>query len=133
MVSLTLVASLVLLLGDGADASATGAPATWVSIVKIVVGLLLVLFVGRRWGERVRGEDETEAPGWMRKLDDVKMAKAAGLAALFVVKPKNLPLTIGAGIAVAQLRSEPSGTGRRRCRVRRARKPSGWRSRWPSN
>jgi len=107
VLSLTLVASLVLLLADGADASASGAPATWVSIVKIVVGLLLVLFGVRRWGERVSG-DETEAPNWMRKLDDVKMAKAAGLAALFVVKPKNLLLTIGAGIAVAQLGASPA-------------------------
>jgi hypothetical protein len=103
MVSLTLASTLVLLLADGADASATGEPATWVSIVKIVVGVLLVLFGVRSWGERVSGEAETEAPGWMRKLDNVTTAKAAGFAVLFVVKPKNLLLTIGAGIAVAQV------------------------------
>ena len=67
------------------------------SIVKIVVGLLLVLFGVRSWGERVSGEAETEAPGRMRKLDNVTTAKAAGFAVLFVVKPKNLLLTIGAG------------------------------------
>ena len=49
VLSLTLVSTLVLLLADGADASANGAPATWVSIVKIVVGLLLVLFGVRQW------------------------------------------------------------------------------------
>ena len=53
VVSLTLASTLVLLLADGADASAAGEPATWVSIVKIVVGLLLVLFGVRSWGERV--------------------------------------------------------------------------------
>ena len=108
VVSLTLASTLVLLLADGADASAAGEPATWVSIVKIVVGLLLVLFGVRSLGERVSGEPETEAPGWMRKLDNVTTAKAASLAVLFVVKPKNLLLTIGAGIAVAQLGAAPA-------------------------
>jgi Sap, sulfolipid-1-addressing protein len=108
VVSLSLASALVLLLADGADASAGGEPATWVSILKIVVGLLLVLFGVRSLAERVSGEPETEAPGWMRKLDNVTTAKAAGLAVLFVVKPKNLLLTIGAGIAVAQVGVAPA-------------------------
>ena len=108
ILSLTLLSTLVLLLADGADASANGAPATSVSIMKIVVGLLLVLFGVRQWRQRVSGGAETEAPGWMRKLDNVTMAKAAGLATLFVVKPKNLLLTIGAGIAVAQVGVSPA-------------------------
>lgn len=108
VLSLTLVSTLVLLLADGADASANGAPATWVSILKIVVGLLLVLFGVRQWRGRVSDGGETEAPDWMRKLDDVTMPKAVGLAALFVVKPKNLLLTIGAGIAVAQVGVSPA-------------------------
>lgn len=85
VLSLTLVSTLVLLLADGADASANGAPATWVSILKIVVGLLLVLFGVRQWRGR---ESDGEPPGWMRKLDDVTMPSAVGLAALFVVKPR---------------------------------------------
>jgi Sap, sulfolipid-1-addressing protein len=108
VLSLTLVSTLVLLLADGADASANGAPATWVSIVKIVVGLLLVLFGVRQWRGRVSDAAETEPPGWMRKLDNVTMSKTTGLAALFVVKPKNLLLTVGAGIAVAQVGVSPA-------------------------
>ncbi len=108
VLSLTLVSTLVLLLADGADASANGAPATWVSILKIVVGLLLVLFGVRQWRAPASDGGETEAPGWMRKLDDVTMPKAVGLAALFVVKPKNLLLTIGAGIALAQVGVSPA-------------------------
>jgi hypothetical protein len=108
VLSLTLVSTLVLLLADEAAASANGAPAKWVSIVKIAVALLLVLFGVRQWPGRVSDGAETEAPGWMRKLDNVTIVKAAGLAALFVVKPKNLMLTIGAGIAVAQLGVSPA-------------------------
>jgi hypothetical protein len=107
VVTLTLVCTLVLLLADDADASATGQPATWVSILKIVVGLLLVPFGARSWREGASAEAETEAPGWMRKLDSVTTANAAGVAVLFVVKPKNLLLAIGAGIAVAQVGVSP--------------------------
>jgi len=107
--SLALVATLVLLLADGSDASASGTPATCVNVVKIVGGLLLVLFAAYEWRERASSEAETEGPGWMRKLDRVKLAGAAGLAVLFVVKPKNLLLTIGAGVAVAQVGASAAG------------------------
>ncbi len=108
--SLAVVSTLVLLLADGADASANEAPATWVSVVKIVVGVLLVVFAVSQWSGRGGSEAEPEAPGWMRKLATVTVAKAAGLAVLFaVVKPKNLLLTIGAGVAVAQVGASPAG------------------------
>ena len=106
VLSLCLVSTLVLLLADGADASGNGAPATWAIIVKIVLGLLLVVFGVSEW----RGaEREAGAPGWMRKLDSVTVPKAGGLAVLFVVKPKNLLLTIGAGVAVAEVGASPTG------------------------
>jgi Sap, sulfolipid-1-addressing protein len=110
VLSLGVVSTVVLLVADGADASPNGAPASWVSVVKIVVGLLLVLFGVRRWRGRQGRETETATPGWMRDLDNVTMARAAGLAAAFnVVKPKNLLLTIGAGVAVAQVGASPAG------------------------
>jgi hypothetical protein len=108
VISLSLVSTAVLLLADGGDASTSGEPATWVSVVKIVVGVLLVLFALRQCGGR--GEAEDEAPAWMRKLDNVTVTKAFGLATLFnVVKPKNLLLAIGAGVAVAQIGAKPGG------------------------
>ena len=39
----------------------------------------------------------------------MKAAGAAGLAVLFVVKPKNLLLTIGAAVAVAQVGASAAG------------------------
>jgi hypothetical protein len=109
VLSLSLVSTLVLLLADGADASANGAPATWASVVKIVVGLLLVVFAVREWRGRESAETDADAPSWMRRLDSITVPKAAGLAALFVVKPKNLLLTISAGVAVAQVGASPIG------------------------
>jgi hypothetical protein len=106
--SLALVSALVLLLADGADASENRGPATWVSVLKIVVALLLVVFAVRQWRGR-EDRAEMEAPGWMRRLDSVTAAKAAGLAVVFAVKPKNLLLTIGAGVAVAQVGASAAG------------------------
>ena len=106
VLSLALACALVLLLADGADASADGGPATWVSVVKIVLGILLIGFGVRRW----RGRERDAEPGWMRQLDGVTATRAAGFAVLFtVVKPKNLLLTIGAGVAVAQTGASPVG------------------------
>jgi hypothetical protein len=110
VLSLGVVSTVVLLVADGADASTNGAPASWVSVVKIVVGLLLVLFGVRQWRGRGGGEADAAAPGWVRKLDNVTAARAAGLAAAFnVVKPKNLLLTIGAGVAIAQVGASAAG------------------------
>ena len=110
VLSLGAVSTLVLLVADDAGASANGAPASWVSVLKIVVGLLLVMFGVRRWRARQGRETEAATPGWMRHLDAVTVVRAAGLAAAFnVVKPKNLLLTIGAGVAVAQVGASPAG------------------------
>jgi Na+-transporting NADH:ubiquinone oxidoreductase subunit NqrB len=58
VLSLGVVSTVALLVADGADASTHGAPASWVSVVKIVVGLLLVLFGVRRWRGRQGRETE---------------------------------------------------------------------------
>lgn len=48
----------------------------------------------------------------MRKLDNVTAAKGRVLAVLFnVVKPKNLLLSIGAGVAAAQVGASAAGQG----------------------
>lgn len=110
VLSLGVVSTVVLLVADGADASTNGAPATWVSVIKIVVGLLLVLFGMRRWRGRTDRETEPATPGWMRHLHNVTVARATGLAAAFnVVKPKNLLLTIAGMVAVAQVGANPAG------------------------
>jgi hypothetical protein len=46
----------------------------------------------------------------MRRLDNMTVTKAFGLATLFnVVKPKNLLVAIAAGVAVAQVGASPHG------------------------
>jgi threonine/homoserine/homoserine lactone efflux protein len=99
---LLVVGTIVLLLSSGAGASEEGEPATWVSIVKIVLGLLLVLVAVRLWRGRPAAGEQAELPKWMRAIDSFTSLKAAGAGFLLsAVNPKNLVLTLAAAAAIA--------------------------------
>jgi len=103
VLGLAVVGTLVLIAADGADASDNGAPANWVSILKIGLGVLLLLVAVRKWRGRPHGDAEPELPAWMKRLDTITPPKAARLAVLLsAVKPKNLLLTVAAALAIAQ-------------------------------
>ncbi len=109
VVALGAVGTVVLLVADVADADDGGAPADWVSVLKLVLGVLLLVVAARQL--RRRGRDaESELPGWMRQLDGITPVRSAGLAALLAaVKPKNLLLTVAAAVAIAQTGAGPGG------------------------
>lgn len=110
VLGLSVVGTAALLVASGADASERGEPATWVSIVEVVVGGLLVLLAGRQWHGRPRGGAEAELPAWMRTIDGFRPAKAAGLAMLLAgINPKNLLLTVAAAAAIAQTGDDAGG------------------------
>jgi threonine/homoserine/homoserine lactone efflux protein len=99
---LAIAGTIVLLVSSGAGASDDGEPATWVSVLKLVLGGLLLL--AGVHGLRGRPKDgEPELPGWMKAIDTFHAPKAFGMAALLsAVNPKNLLLTVGAAAAIAQ-------------------------------
>jgi threonine/homoserine/homoserine lactone efflux protein len=100
---LGIVGAIVLLLAGGISASNSGEPKTWVSVLKLVLGLGLLLVAARQWRGRPRGEAEPELPGWMKTIDTFSPLRAAGLAVLLAgPNPKNLLLTVAAGAAIAQ-------------------------------
>lgn len=103
VVGLALVGTVVLLISSGASASSEGTPATWVSILNIVLGLLLVLLATKQWRGRPRGDAEPQLPAWMKTIDTFTPVKSAGMAVLLsAINPKNLLLTVGAAAAIAQ-------------------------------
>jgi threonine/homoserine/homoserine lactone efflux protein len=108
IVGIAVLGTIVLLISSGASASRDGAPATWVSILKIVLGVLLVLLAVKQWRGRPRGQDEPELPAWMKTIDTFTPVKSAGIAALLsAINPKNSLLVVGAAAAVAQTGSSP--------------------------
>jgi threonine/homoserine/homoserine lactone efflux protein len=103
VLGLALVGAILLLVASGADASEQGEPATWVDVVKLVLGALLALVAVKQWRGRPRGSDLPELPKWMQAIDEFAAGKAFGMAVLLsAVNPKNLLLTVAAVSAIAQ-------------------------------
>jgi hypothetical protein len=101
--ALASVATVALLLADVADADGGGTPARWVAVVKVALGVALALFAAGQWRGRPRADEQAELPGFLQGVDAFTPPQAAALAVvLAAVKPKNLLLTIGAAVAVAQ-------------------------------
>jgi threonine/homoserine/homoserine lactone efflux protein len=103
VLGLAVVGTVVLLAASGGDASDAGAPADWVSVLKLVLGVLLIGLAVKQWRGRPRGGQTPELPSWMKTVDTFTPARSAGIAvALSAVNPKNLILTVGAAAAIAQ-------------------------------
>ncbi|MGA8716538.1 MAG: GAP family protein [Solirubrobacteraceae bacterium] len=100
---IAVLGTIVLLIASGASASKHGAPATWVSIVEIVLGVLLLLLAAKQWRARPRGDGEPRLPAWMKAIDKFTAVRSAAMGiALSAVNPKNLLLVVGAAAAIAQ-------------------------------
>lgn len=99
ILGLAATGALVVLIAEGADASEQGSPATWVSVLKLVLGAVLIVFAVRQ----LRSGGEKEEPAWMRSVDGYTASRAAGLGlALAALNPKNLLLVVAAGTSIAQ-------------------------------
>jgi threonine/homoserine/homoserine lactone efflux protein len=109
IVGLAVVGSIVLVVAGTGDARQDGDTATWIGVLKLVLGALLLVVAARQWRSRPAPGAEPELPGWMRTIDRFSPARSFGIAAaLSGVNPKNLLLTVGAAAAIA---GAASGTG----------------------
>ena len=103
LVGLAAVGALALGLAGPADATDDGDPATWVGVVKLALGVLLLLLAVKQWRARPRADGETSMPTWMNAIDSFTPMKALGAGALLSgVNPKNLLLSVAAATAIAQ-------------------------------
>jgi hypothetical protein len=103
VLAVALVGGIALAIADPAGASDDGAPATWVSWVKLALGLLLVALAVKQWRGRPRAGEEAPMPGWMSALDTFTPVRSLAIgAALSGINPKNLILIAGGVAAVAQ-------------------------------
>ena len=103
LIGLGVVGAIVLAIAGPAGASQSGAPATWVSWLKIVLGALLLLVALRQFRGRPAAGEEPSMPKWMGAIDKVKPPAAFGLGALLAgANPKNLILGVAGAAAIAQ-------------------------------
>jgi threonine/homoserine/homoserine lactone efflux protein len=110
IVGLAAAGTLILLVSGGAGASDGQAPATWVDVVKLVLGVALVVLAVVQWRRRPRGADDAALPAWMTTIDRFTPLKSGGFGvALSAVNPKNLLITVGAAAAIAQTGTSTGG------------------------
>jgi threonine/homoserine/homoserine lactone efflux protein len=101
---LAAVGAVVLALGGIADANNGGEPATWMNVLLLGLGLLLVALAVKQWRGRPSGDEEAPMPGWMQRMDDFTILKAAGAGfALTGLNPKNVMLTAAAAAEIAEV------------------------------
>ena len=103
LVGLGVVGTVVLALAGPGGASEEGQPATWVSWLKLLLGVLLLLVAVRQFRGRPQEGEEARLPRWMGAIDRFGPGQAlGGGAALAGANPKNLLLAVGAAAAIAQ-------------------------------
>ncbi len=103
LLGLGVVGAIVLLLAGPTGASTSGSPADWLSWLKIVLGVLLLLVAARQFRSRPHGDEQAQMPKWMATIDNTSPGAALGLGALLAgVNPKNLLLAVGGAATIAQ-------------------------------
>ena len=102
LLGLGVVGGLVLALA-GPGAADQGQPAAWVSWLKLLLGLLLLVVAVRQFRGRPHEGEEAPLPKWMGAIDRFTPPQAlGGGAALAGANPKNLLLAVGGAAAIAQ-------------------------------
>jgi threonine/homoserine/homoserine lactone efflux protein len=101
VVGVTVVVTAVTFLVQPAGSSDPEDPSVVASIVKLVVGALLVVLGAREWRGRPKDGAEPKLPSWMSAIDQMTAPKAGGLGVLLSgVNPKNLALCIAGGATI---------------------------------
>jgi threonine/homoserine/homoserine lactone efflux protein len=103
LAGLTIVGGALLALASGNSQENDGGPETWVSIVKLVLGMLFLLLAARTWRSRPKAGQEAAMPKWMQAIDTFTTGRSLVFGVLLSgVNPKNLALTIAAATTIAQ-------------------------------
>jgi hypothetical protein len=95
--------ALFTLLADMLPRQDSGGSSLEASVIRMVVGVLLVVLALRQWRGRPANGDRAELPKWMAGVDSIMPGKALVLGLLLsAVVPKNLLLALSAGLIVGE-------------------------------
>jgi Sap, sulfolipid-1-addressing protein len=73
------------------------------SLIKMVVGMLLVILALKQWRGRPAGGDRAGLPKWMARVDSMTPGSALVLGLLLsAVVPKNLLIALSAGLIIGE-------------------------------
>lgn len=104
VLTLAIVGTIVLLIADPLESSGSDEPSMAGAVIRIVLGAALLMLALKQWRNRPKENEAPKMPRWMNAIDSFTPAKSFGIAAMLAgVNPKNLGLTLGAAIAIAQV------------------------------
>jgi hypothetical protein len=102
VLTIAVLGGVLIAVGVGSGTSDSGGPSTATSVLKLVLGGLLLLVAGKQWRDRPASGEEPPMPKWMGALDGFTPVKALGAGMLLSgLNPKNLLLIIAGAAAVA--------------------------------
>jgi hypothetical protein len=102
MLGLAVVGTIVLIVANTAGIATSSGPSQTVSIIKLVLGLLLLVVAWRQFTKRTKPGEDAPLPKWMRALDSFTPGRSVAVGALLSgVNPKNLILTATAAAGIA--------------------------------
>jgi RsiW-degrading membrane proteinase PrsW (M82 family) len=103
VLGMAIAGGIILAVADQVDYDPDSGPTLAASIIKLLLGLLLLGLAVRQWQGRPKPEEELKMPRWMGAIDAIKPGAALGLGVVLSgVNPKNLVLTLGAALTIAQ-------------------------------
>ena len=102
MTSTAIVGGVLLAVGVGSGTSSDGGPSTAASLLKLVLGVVLLGLAARQWRGRPLAGEKAVMPGWMGALDGFTPLKALAAGVILnVFNSKNLLFIVGGAAAVA--------------------------------
>lgn len=98
-------------LADSADVATDAGASDGANLLQVGLGLLFAVFAVKQWQQRPRPGVEPKQPKLVGAIDAMSPPKVLGVGfASAAANPKNLPLAISAGVAIAQAGAD-SGDG----------------------
>lgn len=103
VMGLAVVGGVALLIGGTQNLSPGTESSLAASVIRLILGVLLLFGAYRRWTRRPEPGQQPTMPHWLQLVDSFTPIRALGVALLLsAVNPKNLTLTLAAALVIAQ-------------------------------
>jgi threonine/homoserine/homoserine lactone efflux protein len=103
VLGLAAICVVAVVLAGGSDFSSSSGPTKTVSVIKLLLGLLLLAAAARQWRARPKPGETPAMPKWLESIDQFTPPRSFAIgAALSAVNPKNLAMSLAAGLSIAQ-------------------------------
>jgi threonine/homoserine/homoserine lactone efflux protein len=100
---LALICVVAVAIAGGSNFSSGSGPTKTVSIIKLLLGVLLLFAASRQWRARPKPGEDPAMPKWLESIDRFTPVRSFGIgAALSAINPKNLAMSLAAGFSIAQ-------------------------------